>query len=65
MVFVEKTQALFWASELCYCSFLSFLVDTCEYLEEYVHTEGLFRKSGSLVRLKALKVFSKAPLLFF
>ncbi|NWR33328.1 RHGBA protein, partial [Tachuris rubrigastra] len=33
----------------------SFLVDTCEYLEEHVHTEGLFRKSGSLVRLKALK----------
>ncbi|XP_071283127.1 rho GTPase-activating protein 11A-like isoform X2 [Agelaius tricolor] len=33
----------------------SFLVDTCEYLEEHVNTEGLFRKSGSLVRLKALK----------
>ncbi|NXK19489.1 RHGBA protein, partial [Arenaria interpres] len=33
----------------------SFLVDICEYLEEHVHTEGLFRKSGSLVRLKALK----------
>ncbi|XP_052638438.1 rho GTPase-activating protein 11A isoform X2 [Harpia harpyja] len=33
----------------------SFLVDTCEYLAEHVHTEGLFRKSGSLVRLKALK----------
>ncbi|NXI37200.1 RHGBA protein, partial [Galbula dea] len=33
----------------------SFLVDACEYLEEHVHTEGLFRKSGSLVRLKALK----------
>ncbi|XP_014105531.1 PREDICTED: rho GTPase-activating protein 11A isoform X1 [Pseudopodoces humilis] len=33
----------------------SFLVDSCEYLEEHVHTEGLFRKSGSLVRLKALK----------
>ncbi|NXE24311.1 RHGBA protein, partial [Ardeotis kori] len=33
----------------------SFLVDTCEYLEEHVHVEGLFRKSGSLVRLKALK----------
>ncbi|XP_059705777.1 rho GTPase-activating protein 11A isoform X3 [Haemorhous mexicanus] len=33
----------------------SFLVDTCEYLEEHVHTEGLFRKSGSLVRLKTLK----------
>ncbi|KAF1617351.1 Rho GTPase-activating protein 11A, partial [Eudyptes chrysolophus] len=33
----------------------SFLVDSCEYLEEHIHTEGLFRKSGSLVRLKALK----------
>ncbi|XP_064280215.1 rho GTPase-activating protein 11A isoform X1 [Passer domesticus] len=33
----------------------SFLVDSCGYLEEHVHTEGLFRKSGSLVRLKALK----------
>ncbi|XP_052551431.1 rho GTPase-activating protein 11A isoform X3 [Tympanuchus pallidicinctus] len=33
----------------------SFLVDACEYLEKHVHTEGLFRKSGSLVRLKALK----------
>ncbi|XP_056348393.1 rho GTPase-activating protein 11A isoform X2 [Oenanthe melanoleuca] len=33
----------------------SFLIDTCAYLEEHVHTEGLFRKSGSLVRLKALK----------
>ncbi|XP_069714320.1 rho GTPase-activating protein 11A-like isoform X2 [Phaenicophaeus curvirostris] len=33
----------------------SFLVDTCECLEEHIHTEGLFRKTGSLVRLKALK----------
>ncbi|NWS67570.1 RHGBA protein, partial [Crotophaga sulcirostris] len=33
----------------------SFLVDACEYLEEHVHTEGLFRKTGSLVRVKALK----------
>ncbi|NWR63145.1 RHGBA protein, partial [Bucorvus abyssinicus] len=33
----------------------SFLVDSCRYLEDHVHTEGLFRKSGSLVRLKALK----------
>ncbi|XP_062432771.1 rho GTPase-activating protein 11A [Rhea pennata] len=38
-----------------YGSIPSFLVDACEYLEEYIHTEGLFRKSGSLVRLKALK----------
>ncbi|NWH60945.1 RHGBA protein, partial [Geococcyx californianus] len=33
----------------------SFLVDACEYLEEHIHTEGLFRKTGSLVRLKSLK----------
>lgn len=34
----------------------SFLVEACKYLEEHIHTEGLFRKSGSFVRLKALKV---------
>lgn len=34
----------------------SFLVDACTSLEEYIHTEGLFRKSGSVIRLKALKV---------
>ncbi|XP_020850960.1 rho GTPase-activating protein 11A [Phascolarctos cinereus] len=33
----------------------SFLVDACTSLEEHVHIEGLFRKSGSVVRLKALK----------
>ncbi|XP_038262303.1 rho GTPase-activating protein 11A isoform X2 [Dermochelys coriacea] len=38
-----------------YGSIPSFLVDACEYLEEHVHTEGLFRKSGSFVRLKTLK----------
>ncbi|OXB83890.1 UNVERIFIED_CONTAM: hypothetical protein H355_009374 [Colinus virginianus] len=43
------------SSEIYCHSFLSFLVDACEYLEEHIHTEGLFRKSGSLVRLKALK----------
>ncbi|KAJ8399098.1 hypothetical protein AAFF_G00414770 [Aldrovandia affinis] len=32
-----------------------FLVDTCTSLMENVHTEGLFRKSGSVVRLKTLK----------
>uniref|UniRef100_A0A8C0QPH5 Rho-GAP domain-containing protein n=1 Tax=Chelonoidis abingdonii TaxID=106734 RepID=A0A8C0QPH5_CHEAB len=32
-----------------------FLVNACKYLEEHVHTEGLFRKSGSFVRLKTLK----------
>lgn len=33
----------------------SFLVDACTCLEEHIHTEGLFRKSGSVIRLKALK----------
>ncbi|KAG9336523.1 hypothetical protein JZ751_002870 [Albula glossodonta] len=32
-----------------------FLVDTCTNLMEHVHTEGLFRKSGSVARLKTLK----------
>ncbi|XP_067895514.1 rho GTPase-activating protein 11A-like [Heterodontus francisci] len=32
-----------------------FLVDACDYLEKHIHTEGLFRKSGSVIRLKALK----------
>ncbi|XP_028622751.1 rho GTPase-activating protein 11A [Grammomys surdaster] len=33
----------------------SFLVDACTSLKEHIHTEGLFRKSGSVIRLKALK----------
>ncbi|XP_073495112.1 rho GTPase-activating protein 11A isoform X2 [Phyllobates terribilis] len=33
----------------------SFLVAICKYLEEHVQTEGLFRKSGSVVRQKQLK----------
>ncbi|KAG8514610.1 Rho GTPase-activating protein 11A, partial [Galemys pyrenaicus] len=33
----------------------SFLVDACTSLEEHIHTVGLFRKSGSVIRLKALK----------
>ncbi|XP_048340244.1 rho GTPase-activating protein 11A isoform X1 [Sphaerodactylus townsendi] len=38
-----------------YGSIPCFLVEACKYLEEHIHTEGLFRKSGSFVRLKALK----------
>lgn len=34
----------------------SFLVDACMRLTAHIDTEGLFRKSGSVVRLKALKV---------
>lgn len=33
-----------------------FLVDACMVLMAHVDTEGLFRKSGSVVRLKALRV---------
>ncbi|XP_001380829.1 rho GTPase-activating protein 11A [Monodelphis domestica] len=33
----------------------SFLVDACTCLEKFAYVEGLFRKSGSCVRLKALK----------
>ncbi|XP_077736613.1 rho GTPase-activating protein 11A isoform X2 [Canis aureus] len=33
----------------------SFLVDACTSLEKHIHTEGLFRKSGSVIRLRALK----------
>ncbi|XP_036398894.1 rho GTPase-activating protein 11A [Megalops cyprinoides] len=32
-----------------------FLVDACTSLMEHVHTEGLFRKSGSVARMKTLK----------
>ncbi|XP_026566211.1 rho GTPase-activating protein 11A isoform X1 [Pseudonaja textilis] len=32
-----------------------FLVEACQYLEEHIQIEGLFRKSGSVVRLKTLK----------
>lgn len=34
----------------------SFLVDACMKLMAHIDTEGLFRKSGSVVRLKALRV---------
>nr|XP_057946143.1 rho GTPase-activating protein 11A-like [Doryrhamphus excisus] len=33
----------------------SFLVDACMKLQAHIDTEGLFRKSGSVVRLKALR----------
>ncbi|KAG8449580.1 hypothetical protein GDO86_016288 [Hymenochirus boettgeri] len=31
------------------------LIDICKYLEKHSHTEGIFRKSGSVVRQKLLK----------
>ncbi|XP_061103629.1 LOW QUALITY PROTEIN: uncharacterized protein zgc:153345 [Conger conger] len=33
-----------------------FLVDACEFLSQHLHTEGLFRKTGSLSRIRALRV---------
>ncbi|XP_012682077.2 rho GTPase-activating protein 11A isoform X2 [Clupea harengus] len=33
----------------------SFLVDACQHLSKYADTEGLFRKSSSVIRLKSLK----------
>ncbi|XP_017539036.2 uncharacterized protein zgc:153345 isoform X2 [Pygocentrus nattereri] len=32
-----------------------FLVEVCEYLSRNLHTEGLFRKTGSLSRIRALR----------
>lgn len=36
--------------------FFSFIVDVCIFLEEYIYTEGFFRKLGFVIRLKVLKV---------
>ncbi|XP_069500428.1 rho GTPase-activating protein 11A-like [Ambystoma mexicanum] len=33
-----------------------FMVDACQFLSQHLDTEGLFRKSGSMTRIKALKV---------
>ncbi|KPP74148.1 hypothetical protein Z043_106724 [Scleropages formosus] len=33
-----------------------FLVDACEFLSRHLHTEGLFRKTGSLSRIRSLRV---------
>ncbi|KAI5100118.1 hypothetical protein C0J45_10670 [Silurus meridionalis] len=32
-----------------------FLVEVCEYLSQHMHTEGIFRKTGSLSRIRALR----------
>eukprot|EP00063_Salmo_salar_P076915 XP_014051750.1 PREDICTED: rho GTPase-activating protein 11A-like isoform X3 [Salmo salar] len=34
-----------------------FLVDACEFLSQHLHTEGLFRKTGSFSRMRALRAF--------
>ncbi|KAG9351875.1 hypothetical protein JZ751_023126 [Albula glossodonta] len=40
-----------------------FLVDACEFLSLHLHTEGLFRKTGSLSRIRALRPCDVASLL--
>ncbi|KAJ8266588.1 hypothetical protein GJAV_G00132230 [Gymnothorax javanicus] len=32
-----------------------FMVEACEFLSQHLHTEGLFRKTGSLSRIRALR----------
>lgn len=31
-------------------------MEACEYLSQHIHTEGIFRKTGSLCRIRALRV---------
>ncbi|XP_062378882.1 rho GTPase-activating protein 11A isoform X2 [Sardina pilchardus] len=54
-VFGVALESLPHCPLLDYGSVPSFLVDACTYLLEHANTEGLFRKSGSIVRLKALR----------
>lgn len=51
---IEFSKTCIWPPEKNFS--FSFLVDACTSLEEHIHTEGLFRKSGSVIRLRALKV---------
>ncbi|XP_067847469.1 rho GTPase-activating protein 11A-like isoform X2 [Heptranchias perlo] len=54
-VFGTPLHALPQCTVLEHATVPQFLVDVCDYLEKHIHTEGLFRKSGSVIRLKALK----------
>ncbi|XP_059811633.1 rho GTPase-activating protein 11A-like [Hypanus sabinus] len=54
-VFGTPLHALPRCTLLEHASIPQFLVDACSYLEKHIHTEGLFRKSGSVTRLKILK----------
>ncbi|KAF3844749.1 hypothetical protein F7725_007912 [Dissostichus mawsoni] len=56
---LEPTAASYILSNLLHFAFFHcifrFLVDACMMLLAHVDTEGLFRKSGSVIRLKALR----------
>ncbi|XP_041069818.1 rho GTPase-activating protein 11A-like [Carcharodon carcharias] len=54
-VFGTPLHALPQCTVLEHTTVPQFLVDACVYLGKHIHTEGLFRKSGSVIRLKALK----------
>ncbi|KAI7793763.1 hypothetical protein IRJ41_025303 [Triplophysa rosa] len=42
-----------------------FLVEACGYLSQHLHTEGLFRKTGSLSRIRALRADLEQRKTFF
>lgn len=50
------SSCAFYTNDFFFLTALSFLVDACMRLLAQIDTEGLFRKSGSVVRLKALRV---------
>lgn len=52
------------STSLTSASLFSFLVDACTCLLGHLETEGLFRKSGSVVRVKALRVSDLSWLLW-
>ncbi|XP_063039719.1 rho GTPase-activating protein 11A isoform X2 [Engraulis encrasicolus] len=54
-VFGVALESLPYCPLLDYGTVPTFLVDACTYLLVHANTEGLFRKSGSIVRLKALR----------
>ncbi|XP_055496698.1 rho GTPase-activating protein 11A-like isoform X2 [Leucoraja erinacea] len=54
-VFGTPLHALPLCTLLGHASLPQFLVDACSYLEKHIDTEGLFRKSGSVSRLRVLK----------
>uniref|UniRef100_W5UCY3 Rho GTPase-activating protein 11A n=1 Tax=Ictalurus punctatus TaxID=7998 RepID=W5UCY3_ICTPU len=55
-VFGVALESLSHCHVLDYGDLPCFLVDACTFLLGHLDTEGLFRKSGSIVRVKALRV---------
>jgi len=54
-----------WRSSVVQCGYRTvvvpkFLANAIDFLEDYLTLEGIFRKAGSLTRLKELKVTSNS-----